>query len=132
MRPLIITPEIKAKIAQQVAWANQPENWSFVAKDKEPPGHNPAFVMMLEVGFRVVYTHTVLKGRHYRHLSVSVDGLNYPGEIAALTIATFFGFTGGLTLEEMTLRPGPDWLIDVNKDERCMVIAQLLEKQKAP
>jgi hypothetical protein len=129
MRGLLLNDEVTKRIKDQVAWAERQENWYRPQKDKEPPGDNPAYVLMIEMGFRVVYTHTVIEDHHYRHLSISVEGTKYPHPIAAWTIATLFGFTGGVEEHEMTTEPGKDWLMQVRQEERCVVIAQEIPYQ---
>lgn len=124
MRGLVITDEIKQKIKDQVAWAEKPENWYYPELDPKPPGDKPKFVMHLEVGYRVVYTLTAMTKGKFRHISISVPSSKYPHQVAAFTIATMFGFTGGGEVEGMTLEPGKDWMMHVNKNEHCIVIAQ--------
>lgn len=124
MRALVWDDTIREKIKKQAAWANALRNWYYPERDPESPGDNPAFVLGLDVGFRCVYTHTVMGGKHYRHLSVSVDGAKYPNEIAAWSIATAFGFTGGQEEYGATVAPGADWQMTVNKREHCVVLAQ--------
>lgn len=128
MRALIMNDEVKQKIKTQVEWAERPENWYHPERDQEPPGDNPAYVLMLEMGFRVVYTHTAMQGRNYRHLSVSVEGTKYPNEIAAYTLATLFGFTGGHQVQDATAQAGKDWQMNVDNETRCIVFAQEIEQ----
>jgi hypothetical protein len=129
MRALVLSPEIAAKIAAQVAWADAPENHYRPGPGVEPPGDSPAYTMMLDDGFRVVYSHTVMPdGRRYRHLSVSVRGKGnkYPATVAVWTLCTLFGFTGGRVEHEVTVGPGKDWRFNLPEDERCMVVSQPL------
>lgn len=118
-RPLIISPEIEAKCKAQAEWADRPENWYHPERSADPPGDSPAYTMILEVGFRVVYARTAAEGRSFRHLTVSIDGKLYPNPMACYTIAKMFGFTGSDGPQA-----GKDWLVDVNKDEHCVIIAQ--------
>ncbi len=127
MRALVLNDEITQKIKTQVAWANDPANWYQPEKDAEPPGDNPAYVMMLEVGYRVVYTMTVAKGQRFRHLSISVDGPKFPSPEAAFTIATLFGFTRGIEENGVTMKIGKDWMMQMGVDGRSVVIAQRIE-----
>lgn len=125
MRPLIIDDTVKSRIREQVAFAEIPENWYRPDRNPQPPGDDPAFMLMIEVGFRAVYTHTVLNGKHYRHLSVSVEGTKMPAPEGAFTIATLYGFTGGEDVQGVTVKPGLDWLMSLEKHHgRAVVIAQ--------
>lgn len=122
-RALLIDPAVRSKIDEQRAWADLPQNWYHPERGNgDSPGDDPAYVLILEVGFRVVYTHTVMKDKHYRHISISIAGQKYPNPMACYTIAGLFGFTGGKRQgsEEnpITTEPGPDWLMDANKRDR--------------
>jgi len=132
MRPLVLSPEITARIAAQVEWANRPENRYRAGVDPEPPGDNPAYVMLLEHGFRVVYSRTLAPdGSEWRHLSISVEGTKYPNQFAVYTIATLFGFTGGNQELDTTVKPGPSWRMDVDQRARCIIVAQRMESEVA-
>jgi hypothetical protein len=141
MRALLISDEIKNKLRDQAEWANQKANWYVAFKDQEPPGDNPAFVVMLEHGFRTVYSRTVMPsgknftGKHFRHLSISVEGEKYPNPTAVFTIAVMYGFTGA---EESTsvkdtfsggvyVKPGADWIMATNEEEHCVTVAQEID-----
>jgi len=127
MRALVISDQIKAKIRAQVEWAERPENWYWPMKDAKPPGDDLDFVTLLDHGFRVVYSHTVMPdSKHFRHLSVSVEGSKYPHQMAVFTLATMFGFSGGRIVEDVTIEPGP-WIIEVKKHDRCIVLAELFK-----
>src|SRR5579883_3298740 len=129
MRPLVIDDAVCRRVKAQVEWADRPENRYYPERDGEPPGDNPAFVTLLEVGYRVVYSRTAHRGRVFRHLSVSIESgdRKYPNPTAALTIATLFGFTGGKTAEATTVEPGNDWILDMDGTTRSVVIAQPVE-----
>lgn len=125
-RGLVLDQAVKDRVKAQVAWADRPENWYRPDRDQEPPGDNPAYILTLEVGFRCVYSQTVTKGKRLRHLSISVNSAKYPHQYAAYTIATMFGFTGGRIENEATIAPGDDWMFDLNQDEHCVVMAQVI------
>jgi hypothetical protein len=58
----------------------------------------------------------------FRQLTISVpSNTKYPNPIAAFEIAELFGFTGR---PEEPDRPGVDWLVDINNDDHCIVLAQ--------
>ena len=128
MRPLVIDEQVKVKIAKFVEWANQPGNWYRpTASNTEPPGDNPAYVLMLEHGFRCVYSMTVMPDGRYRHLSISVEGSKWPNELAAFTIAAMFGFTGGTWAgpdRVVIERPGSDWQMALDEPNRAVILAQ--------
>lgn len=124
MRGLILTDAVRQQVRDQAAWADRPENWYRPDGDQQPPGDNPAYTLLIEVGFRAVYTTTVIKGDRFRHLSISVDGPKYPNQIAAFTIATMFGFTGGAEDRGATLAPGDDWMMQVSEEEHCIIFGQ--------
>ena len=124
MRALIIGKEVEDKVRQQVAWANLPANRYHPDRDSDPPGDNPAYVLMLEDGFRTVYTYTVTPQGHFRHLSISIEGDHYPNPIAVWTIAAMFGFTGGLKVGEAYVDRGPDWIVAIDRPRCAVVLAQ--------
>src|SRR5215831_17200761 len=116
MRALIIDDVAKAKVARVLAYAER--HHYRPGPGIPPPGDDGRFVALLNA-FRCVFTFTHAGDMIWRHLSISVPGKNYPNPAAALMIAELFGFTGwdGKTIDRFP----KDWIIDVNKDERCVV-----------
>lgn len=131
---LKISPQIKDQIKTLVAWAERPENWYRPSPEAKVPGDDPAYVIEIPSGafdhegktvpgHQCVYTHTVLKDAHFRHLSVSLYGRSvHP--VVIWTLAAFFGFTGGEVTDEITLHPAPDWLLHVDQRTRAVVVVQ--------
>lgn len=117
MRPLVVDAAAKATAARVLAYAE--------AHPYRPggpvPGDDPNFVARFGT-YRAVFTFTHSNGFVYRHLSVSVPSAKYPNPAAAFMIASLFGFTGW---DERTIdRAPPGWIMDVNKAEHCIVLAQ--------
>jgi hypothetical protein len=91
------------------------------------PGADAHYVVELNT-FRCVFSFTQIgpPGTLYRHLSVSIPGEKYPGPLAFYTIAELFGFTGWDGESE---EPAKDWLLDLNRDEHCLVLAQKISPE---
>lgn len=119
MRALIIDNEAKVKIFNVVEHAAK--NHYRPGPGVPPPGDDDRFVANLGT-YRCVFSYTHSDGKLWRHISMSVPSSQYPNPAAAFTIATEFGFAGW---DKRTLYRAPDgWLIDLKKDEHCVVLAQ--------
>lgn len=124
VRPLFLTPENKDKAAQVLEFAERPENWYHHPGSSWVPGDRSEFVTRIDT-YRCVYTHTVSRGRHYRHLSISVPAREkFPNPVAVFTLATFFGFTGARMVEDVAAEPGTDWMFEPNHEEKCVMVVQ--------
>jgi len=119
MRPLVIDADARAQAQRVLDHATEHHYWP--NKTVQSPGDDPRFVAKLGT-YRVVFTFTHSKGIVWRHLSVSVPSQKYPNPAAVFMIAGLFGFTG--YDEKQIDKPGPDWAMDVNEGEHCVVIAQ--------
>lgn len=117
MRPLIIGPQAKVDAARVVAHAEA----NPYRPGQPTPGDNPAFVAHFGT-YRAVFTITHAEGLVYRHLSVSVPSRKYPNPAAVFMIADLFGFAGWN--EKAPSEPGNGWMLNLNKDEHCVVVAQ--------
>lgn len=127
MRALFIDEEARAKVQRVVEYASQPEHWYCPGLDAVA-GDNPNYTCELNT-YRCVFTYTVgdrAIGTPWRHLSISVPSKDYPNPAAAFTIAEMFGFTGwdGKTINRMP----DDWIMDVNRAEHCVMLAQKVPK----
>ncbi len=133
MRALVVTNLDRADIEQIVDHASRRENW-YDARDKSPgwldklPGDNPQLCYKIFDGYRCVFSYTLdteLR-KVYRHLSISVDGKDYPSPEAIQLLAPLFGFTGELTPAPRYFPEG--WHIQVKQgdqlDDHCIVVAQ--------
>jgi hypothetical protein len=121
---LTVDEDQKTAIKHLVNFAKQPEAWYIMGKSPWIPGDNPEYVLHVD-SYRCVFTYTLdPDGNVYRHLSISVPE-NYPNPIAAFQIAAMFGFTGGQEEEGICTGAGDNWLMNVNEDEGCVVLAQL-------
>jgi hypothetical protein len=119
MRALLIDDIAKAKVAKVVSYAMDHPYTPFISPI---PGENPNHVADLNT-YRCVFTFTRAEGRLYRHLTISVPKQQkYPNPIAAFMIAELFGFTG--YNEKEPSRPGLNWIIDINNEENCVMLAQ--------
>lgn len=125
MHPLIINDEQKLVINSLVKFASDPENWYRPDVHKWVPGDRIEYTLHLDA-YRCVFTNTEDVATHkiYRHLSISVPGKLYPHMIAAMQIASMFGFTGGREESGICVYPGNDWIIHVSENEGCVVIGQ--------
>ena len=119
MRVLLIDDQVKAGVKKVVDYA---QSHPFYLPAGGPvPGDNPNYVAHL-MTYRCVFTFTQVKAQTWRHLSISVSSADYPNPFAAYTIAELFGFTGW---DGKSQTPPRSWEIAVNKDEHCIVLAQL-------
>jgi len=130
MRALIIGPDEQAAIAKLVAYAK--EHIYEPGKSRVVPGDDPAYVVKIPDGFRCVFTYTKHNGGLYRHLTASVPTEKYPSPEATVMLAREFGFTESVTegfdLIERLKRDG--WMVSMNENEHCIVLAQPVEEQK--
>jgi hypothetical protein len=121
MRALIIDDATRSEVARVVSYAMDHPYFPAIG-GKLVPGDDPGHVANLDT-YRCVFTFTHIGGRVLRHLTISIPRPGMlPNVIAAFFIAELFGFTG-YNIEEAS-KPGPEWLIDVNSDEHCVMIAQ--------
>lgn len=130
MRPLLLTSENKDKATRVLVFAEKTENWYHHPGSPWVPGDHPEFVAIIDT-YRCVYTHTVYRGTHYRHLSISVPARGwFPNEVAVYTLATFFGFTGAKKDNDVAVEPGDDWMLDLNEIEQCILIFQEFPQER--
>lgn len=122
MRALIIDEEARRKVAKVVEYARRPEHWYDPAASVNPPipGDDGNMQVHLDT-FRCVFSFTLIRGKLWRHLSVSIPGTKYPKVFATLTIAELFGFTGWDGKSEI---PPHSFAITLNMNEHCVVLAQ--------
>lgn len=114
LRPLVISETERAAAHKLAEFAARPENHYKPGKTPFVPGDNPNYVLNLW-SYRCVFTFTVdPKTRIFRHLSISVPSKDYPNPAAVEEIGRLFGFKGAFK----------SWMVDVNKDEHCIVVAQ--------
>lgn len=129
MRRLLIDDALREACSRLRAHAHDPAHWYRLGKSTVVPGDMPEHVLSLPEGFRVVFSVTEApeyRPRPFRHLSVSVDGPNYPHPIAVWTLADLLGFTGAEMTDAVVVGPGP-WAMDIDKTEHCIVVQQPLE-----
>ena len=119
MRPLVIDDTARARVAEVEAFAFA--NWYRPGQSENAPGDDSRHVVELNT-YRCVFSYTLAPdGELFRHLSISVPSKAYPNPFAVFTIAELFGFTGW---DGKTLEAPDDWMIDLNKEEHCVVAAQ--------
>ena len=118
----VIDDQARAKARQIREFAEQPENWQKIDgsdRDLKTPGTDARYVVHLNT-FRCVFWITKALAESHRHLSISVPSSGFPNPHAAFVIAKLFGFEGW---DGKTLKPGPDWTIQANHAEHCVVFA---------
>lgn len=133
MNELMLSAESKARAHEVALACSRPENWYHLGDD-EPigrdernlrrcapavPGDAAPHVIQLDA-FRVVFSYTLHAGVLYRHLSISVRRASegaFPHPTAVYTIASWFGFTGGIVgpHPDVICGRGSDWQIDVRE-----------------
>ena len=128
MRLLTIDDAARNKVKAVVEFASQPINYFLTGaggRAGNVPGDDPRHVAELDA-YRCVFTMTKSDQGLFRHLSISVPGRNYPSPFAVCEIARLFGFTGWDGASGIEAMVGK-WLLDLHKDEHCVVVAQQLE-----
>lgn len=126
VRALIIDDDARASAARVLSHAEK----HHYSPGQKPPGDDDRFVARLGT-YRAVFSFTHADGTLWRHLSVSVPAKGkLPNPVAVFTIAKLFGFTG--YDEAAPFKPAPDWGVNVNDDEHCVVVAQALRTTLAP
>lgn len=94
LRPLVVGPEEKRRVAHLVAFASDRAHWYWIGKSDWTPGDLPEYALDLWT-YRCVFTWLVNMGIVLRHLSISVPAKGkFPRPFAVFTIAELFGFTG--------------------------------------
>ena len=127
MRPLLIDGHAKAQVQRVLDWAMPPERWYRPGKSKCVPGDDFHFVANLS-SYRCVFTISEFPdGLVARHLSISVPSEDYPNPFAAFTIAELFGFSGW---DGKSQRPPESWMLNINRAEHCVVLAQPYENAR--
>jgi len=128
MRMLVIDDAARQKVVRVLEYAKQHEHWyrPFSGEDHIVPGDNANLQVHLDT-YRCVFSYTKIPdGGLYRHLSISVPSIHYPNVFVGLTIAQMFGFTGWDGQNE-ELPKG--WLLDIDKKNHCVVMAQLVSER---
>jgi hypothetical protein len=134
MRALLIDDNAKAAVKKVVDYAAA--HPYYLPAAGIVPGDDPRYVAHLDTYRFVrggcvvqnvqrlccVFTFTHVKREVWRHLTISVPSQNYPNPFAAYTVAELFGFTGW---DGKSYDPPNGWQVAVNKDEHCIVLAQL-------
>lgn len=124
MRMLNLNDKNRKMAAAVTTFAERPENWYHPSEHSWCPGDRPEYVTFIDT-LRCVYTHTVAKGIHYRHLSVSIEPTTHQPHLTLFfTLATFFGFTGAKMQEDVVVAPGSDWIYSYKTEEHCLVLVQ--------
>ena len=114
MGALVIGEEEKKSIADLIRFAK--ENvmdhaalMKMANGTRKPVGDDQRFVLKLPVGYRVVYSHEIQKGKEAKHLSVSYPGADgYPPVLAVAMIMEEFGFKRSLTHPESMVWQEPE------------------------
>jgi hypothetical protein len=120
----VFDDQARAKARQIREFAEKPENWFSIDgsdRDLKIPGNDPRRVANLNT-YRCVLWITKALAESHRHLSISVSvpSSGFPNPYAAFLIAELFGFEGW---DGKTLKPGPDWSINANHAEHCVLFA---------
>lgn len=108
MRPLLVGRDELLAARRIIAYAAE---HPYYPGDSVAPGDQPQHVLLLQVGYRAVYSLTILKGIKYRHLSISVEEDIYPAPEAVVLIAKAFLFKSPVS-----------WL--KNEQQCCVTLAE--------
>jgi len=129
MRALVIDEAARTEVRKIIAYAEKPENWYLVGEGgkvalESVPGNSPQHCSTWNT-FKCVFSFTKTPKGVFRHLSISVDGPNYPNVYAVYIIATEFGFDGW---DGKSDEPPADWLVYMNEHEHCIVVAKRISQ----
>jgi len=121
----MIDNHLRARVQEVRDHAEQPaHHWRHMDPSWNP-GTDDRHKLVTEFGYRVVFSISLKESMPpIRHLSVSVPGTGYPHETAVLVLAKLFGFTGD---NQETMTPDPSWAISLDPNERCIIVAQIME-----
>lgn len=123
---LLINDQEKSKAAKLLEFASKPENIYDADCPTFIPGERPEYVEMFGE-IRCVFTITRSKSHAFRHISFSIPTRRtVPGTEIVCTLATWFGFTGGVISRDVCVGPGPDWVIGPDTDGIAVVLLQPL------
>jgi hypothetical protein len=119
---LLLSGDGQARAHEVALYAAQPAHWYRPGVTSFVPGDRPEYVARID-SYRCVFTYTVAEGSLWRHLSISLSSRaagKLPSPIPAWTIASWFGFSGGIVAEgfpegtaappECIIEPGADWI----------------------
>lgn len=128
MNILFLTKDTEARAKEIAVYAAKPGNWYRPGETLTLPGEHPEYVLVSGT-IRAVFTWTrATKSLVIRHMSVSVQGANYPNPLTVWTLAHMFGFTGAKPDEHgLVHQPANTWGCFVDKDERCVVVQEKIE-----
>lgn len=127
------TADVARAVKEVREYAEKPENWYRVHPGAKIPGDDRNFVVYAGT-MRAVFTWTVAPltwrpgpGAVIRHLTISATRNLYPRPEVCWTFAHYFGFTGAMDERHgLFMQANPDWFFNVDKDERCSVIQQIV------
>ena len=126
LRPLVIGPEEKQRIAHLADFASDRNHWFYPTISDWVPGDMPEYTLEIWT-YRCVFTWSVMGKVVGRQLSVSVPAEGkFPNAAAVLMLATEFGLTGW---DGEALSPPGDWAVHVEQEAPIpyVVMAQPIE-----
>jgi hypothetical protein len=130
VRALVINDELREACERLRSYAHDPKHWYRLGKSTVVPGDVQEHVLVLPEGFRLVFSITDApehSPRPFRHMSLSVDGQNYPHPMVVWTLADLLGFTGAETTKDGTIVGSGPWAVAIDETEHCVVVQQPLE-----
>ena len=117
---LVHGPETVEAIKKVRAFAEDPAYWRHIGDDQviQVPGDITAYTVELPVGFKAVYSIDVVEGKAYRHLSVSLYGVDdQPKGIHPVVMSEIMGLYDFGDDAQVGTTPGdPPWVVHALED----------------
>jgi len=123
------SPHALARITRVRSWATPQQRWHRAVAGSPPPGDHGRHACLVG-SYRCVFYLAERPHGVYRHLRISLPGGQRPGNHAVWTLATWFGYTGGNRVRDLTLAPGSDWWIGWQALDRCVTVMQPLSAEE--
>jgi hypothetical protein len=137
---MMVICDLNKDIAKAVVnYASYPNHWYRPADGTCEPSNNPAQSLVMDASTHIVFCWAVhpADGHVYRQImlrSLTTTRPGIPAPHIGLTLATWYGFTGGHGGDDETRNPGPDWIIYDNgaakAADKVLLIAQPVSQQE--
>jgi hypothetical protein len=127
----VVDDDVRARIADLRAFAEQREHWYIPGKTGVPGLDRRHVVHAGDVQACFSWTVRPDNGRVIRHLTASVRAWHegnrnaYPLDSAVWTLAHLLGFTGATASDKGLVRErSPTWAVGINEDEGCVIVQE--------
>lgn len=137
---MMVICDANKSLAKSIAdYASYPPHWYRPAEGGVYPSNVPGLNVVMDESTSVTFCWMVHPNDSQvyrqiamrRHVSSPNSKKGIPSPNVGLTLAAWFGFTGGVTNDDGEVRyPGPDWIIYDNgadrSEDKILIIAQIV------